>query len=78
MTEHHRHPRFAVGLELAVGQAQFVEQVEVEGVALGRSIQADQVDMTTTFTADAAGAGLIHGEILGREGRVQRRYAAAR
>jgi hypothetical protein len=47
MTEHHRHPRFGVGLELAVGQAQFVEQVEVEGVAFGDPIQADHQDMTT-------------------------------
>ena len=58
MAEHHRHPRLAVGFEFAIGQAQVVEQVEVESIALGGSIQADQVDVTTTFSADAAGAGL--------------------
>ncbi|MNP06264.1 hypothetical protein D3C76_982390 [compost metagenome] len=65
MSEHHRHPRFAVGLEFAIGQAQRVEQVEIEGVALGHPIQTDQEHMTMPFAADSTGAGLIHGAVLG-------------
>jgi hypothetical protein len=78
MAEHYRYPRFAIGLELAIGQAEFIEQVEIESIALGGSVKANQVNVTTAFSADAAGAGLIHGEILEREGRWQRRYAARR
>ena len=61
MTEDHRDSCFAVGLELAVSQAQLVEQVEIEGVAFGDPIQADQQDMTTLFTAHAADVELFHG-----------------
>ncbi len=71
VAEHHGHPRFAVGFELAVSQAQLIEQIEVEGIALGRPIKADQVHVTTTFSADAAGAGLIHEEFLEQDGRVR-------
>ncbi|MNF01698.1 hypothetical protein D3C80_2007250 [compost metagenome] len=60
MTKHHRHPRLAVGFELAVGQAQLVEQVEIEGVALGDPVQSDHQDMTALFTAHAAGIELFH------------------
>ncbi|MNZ93158.1 hypothetical protein D3C78_1122150 [compost metagenome] len=65
VSEHHRHPRLAVGFELAIGQAQRVEQVEIEGVALGHPIQTDQEHMAAPFAADSTGAGLIHGAVLG-------------
>jgi hypothetical protein len=81
MSEHHRHPRFAVGLELAVSQAQCVEQIEVEGIALGHPIQADHQDMAVFFTGDTTGVGLIHGAFP-RAGRVcqavgQNRWSAS-
>ncbi|MNP57520.1 hypothetical protein D3C76_1523600 [compost metagenome] len=61
MPKDHGDPRLAVGFELAVGQAQFVEQVEIEGVALGNPIQADQQDMTALFTAHTTAVELFHG-----------------
>ncbi|MNG03305.1 hypothetical protein D3C84_863780 [compost metagenome] len=60
MTEDHGHPCFAVGLELTVGQAQFIEQVQIKGVALGDPVQSDHQDMTALFTAHAAGIELFH------------------
>lgn len=61
MAEHHRDPRLTVGFEFAIGQAERIEQVEVEGIALGHPIQADHQDMTVSFTGYTTGAGLIHG-----------------
>ena len=68
MGKDHRYPGLAARLEFAISQAQLVEQLEIKGVALGDSVQADQKQMTTLFTADATAAGLIHGHILGGEG----------
>ena len=78
MAEHHRHPRLAVSLEFAISQAQLIQQVEVEGIALGRSIQADHMQVTTALPADATRTGLIHGNFLERGGRGPRPHAAHR
>ena len=66
MGKYHGHPRLVVSIKFAIGQAQLIEQIQVEGVALGHPVQAQQQDMALEFTADAAAAGLIHGCALGR------------
>ncbi len=61
MGKHHGHPRFVVGLQFTVGQAQFVEQVEVEGVAFGHPVEANQQDMAVALTGDTTAGRLVHG-----------------
>ena len=56
-----RHAGVGVAFKLTVGQGQVVEQVQVEGVAFAGSVQAEQQNMATLFTADAATGTLRHG-----------------
>ena len=58
--KYYGHPCFVISIKFAISQAQFIEQVQVKGVALGDPIQSQQQDMALEFTADAAAAGLIH------------------
>ncbi|MNV70642.1 hypothetical protein D3C71_1636200 [compost metagenome] len=75
--KHHRDPCLAVGLELTIGQAQGVQQFQVERVSLGHPVQPYQLDMTAPFTADTTAIRLIHG-VRPRAGKggIRRKAAA--
>ena len=61
MGKYQRHTRIAVALELAVSPAQIIQHGHIESIAFARSVQADQHDLATFFTADAAAGALGHG-----------------
>ncbi|MNV91287.1 hypothetical protein D3C71_1857670 [compost metagenome] len=75
MGEDQGHARLAVALEFAIGQAQVIEHVQVDGIALGRSIQADQHDPAALFAADATAGALSHGRNPCTENVVQQGIA---
>ncbi|MNY63409.1 hypothetical protein D3C86_2003630 [compost metagenome] len=76
--KHHRDAGLAVRLEFAIGQAQGVEQFDIERVALGHAVESDQPDMTTPFPADTTAIRLIHaGNPRAGRGVSERRHQSA-
>lgn len=63
---HQRHPRHRLALERAVGQAQGIEHGQVERIAFGRAVKADEHDVLAQLAADLAGAGGGHDGVLRR------------
>lgn len=66
MGEEQGAAQLVVGLVFAEGGDQVVEHRQVEGVALGDAVEAEQQQVATPFAADASGGGVVHAAISWR------------